>query len=100
MSKALDTATAPALGTSITAGYEKRADGRRRPREPGARREDRQPARRSSRWTPGLKTFADGEVYCRYGESIRGADLFIVQSICRLTSARGSPPTTRSWSCC
>jgi ribose-phosphate pyrophosphokinase len=30
----------------------------------------------------GLKTFADGEVYCRYEESIRGADLFIVQSIC------------------
>jgi ribose-phosphate pyrophosphokinase len=29
----------------------------------------------------GLKTFSDGEVYCRYGESIRGADLFIVQSI-------------------
>jgi ribose-phosphate pyrophosphokinase len=31
---------------------------------------------------PGLKTFSDGEVYCRYGESIRGADIFIVQSIC------------------
>jgi ribose-phosphate pyrophosphokinase len=30
----------------------------------------------------GLKTFSDGEVYCRYNESIRGADLFIVQSIC------------------
>jgi ribose-phosphate pyrophosphokinase len=30
----------------------------------------------------GLKTFSDGEVYCRYEESIRGADLFIVQSIC------------------
>ena len=30
----------------------------------------------------GLKTFADGEVYCRYEESIRGADLFVVQSIC------------------
>ncbi|HEU0025267.1 MAG TPA: ribose-phosphate pyrophosphokinase, partial [Thermoleophilaceae bacterium] len=30
----------------------------------------------------GLKTFSDGEVYCRYAESIRGADLFIVQSIC------------------
>ena len=30
----------------------------------------------------GLKTFADGEVYCRYADSIRGADLFIVQSIC------------------
>ena len=31
-----------------------------------------------------LKTFANGETYCRYGESIRGADLFIVQS--------GNPP--------
>ncbi len=30
---------------------------------------------------PGLKTFTDGEVYCRYAESIRGADVFIVQSI-------------------
>ena len=30
----------------------------------------------------GLKTFSDGEVYCRYEDSIRGADLFIVQSIC------------------
>jgi ribose-phosphate pyrophosphokinase len=29
----------------------------------------------------GLKTFTDGEVYCRYAESIRGADVFIVQSI-------------------
>jgi ribose-phosphate pyrophosphokinase len=30
----------------------------------------------------GLKTFSDGEVYCRYADSIRGADLYIVQSIC------------------
>ncbi|MEJ7657567.1 MAG: ribose-phosphate pyrophosphokinase [Thermoleophilaceae bacterium] len=30
----------------------------------------------------GLKTFPDGEVYCRYADSIRGADIFIVQSIC------------------
>jgi ribose-phosphate pyrophosphokinase len=30
---------------------------------------------------PGLKTFTDGEVYCRYADSIRGADLFIVNSI-------------------
>jgi len=30
----------------------------------------------------GLRTFSDGEVYCRYAESIRGADIFIVQSIC------------------
>src|SRR5919197_1913493 len=29
----------------------------------------------------GLKTFANGEVYCRYEDSIRGADLFIIQSI-------------------
>ncbi len=27
-----------------------------------------------------LRTFADGEVYCRYQESIRGADIFLVQS--------------------
>ncbi|MBA2580460.1 MAG: ribose-phosphate pyrophosphokinase [Thermoleophilaceae bacterium] len=30
----------------------------------------------------GLRTFSDGEVYCRYAESIRGADIFIVQSTC------------------
>jgi ribose-phosphate pyrophosphokinase len=29
-----------------------------------------------------LKTFSNGEVYCRYEESIRGADVFIVQSTC------------------
>ena len=29
----------------------------------------------------GLKTFTDGEVYCRYAESIRGADVFIINSI-------------------
>ena len=29
----------------------------------------------------GLKTFADGEVYCRFAESVRGADIFLVQSI-------------------
>ncbi len=27
-----------------------------------------------------LKTFSNGEVYCRYEESIRGADVFIVQT--------------------
>lgn len=30
-----------------------------------------------------LKTFSAGEVYCRYEESIRGADVFIIQSICQ-----------------
>ena len=34
-----------------------------------------------------LKTFTNGEVYCRYGESIRGADVFIVQPTC------GNPET-------
>ena len=34
-----------------------------------------------------LRTFADGEVYCRYEESIRGADVFLVQS----TAANARP---------
>jgi ribose-phosphate pyrophosphokinase len=34
-----------------------------------------------------LKTFADGETYCRYEESVRGADLFLVQT--------GSEPVDR-----
>lgn len=34
-----------------------------------------------------LKTFSNGEVYCRYEESIRGADVFIVQPICDNPSA-------------
>src|SRR6478736_5503238 len=29
-----------------------------------------------------LKTFSNGEVYCRYDEAIRGADVFIVQPTC------------------
>src|SRR5437868_9545751 len=29
-----------------------------------------------------LRTFTDGEVYCRYEESVRGADVFIVQPTC------------------
>jgi ribose-phosphate pyrophosphokinase len=29
-----------------------------------------------------VKTFANGETYCRYEESIRGADVFIVQTAC------------------
>jgi ribose-phosphate pyrophosphokinase len=34
-----------------------------------------------------LKTFTNGEVYCRYGESIRGADVFLIQPTC------GNPAT-------
>jgi ribose-phosphate pyrophosphokinase len=29
-----------------------------------------------------LKTFSSGEVYCRFDESIRGADVFLVQPMC------------------
>jgi ribose-phosphate pyrophosphokinase len=29
-----------------------------------------------------LKTFSSGEVYCRFEESIRGADVFLIQPIC------------------
>jgi ribose-phosphate pyrophosphokinase len=29
-----------------------------------------------------LSSFANGEAYCRYGESIRGADVFVIQSHC------------------
>ena len=30
-----------------------------------------------------LKTFANGETYCRYEESIRGADVFLIQTGCQ-----------------
>lgn len=29
-----------------------------------------------------IEKFANGEIYCRYDESVRGADVFFVQSIC------------------
>ena len=80
MSKPLATATASMPRTSIPAGYEKRlmvAAGRAS-LELGAKIADRLGVALTD---AGLKTFADGEVYCRYRESIRGADLFIVQSI-------------------
>jgi ribose-phosphate pyrophosphokinase len=81
VSKPLETATAPAPGTSIRAGYEKRlmVTSGRASRELGAKIADRLGLELTD---AGIKTFPDGEVYCRYAESIRGADLFIVQSIC------------------
>jgi ribose-phosphate pyrophosphokinase len=81
VSKPLETVTAPAPATSIPAGYEKRlmVTAGRASRELGAKIADRLGLALTD---AGLKTFPDGEVYCRYAESIRGADLFIVQSIC------------------
>src|SRR5712691_5643391 len=35
-----------------------------------------------------LSTFANGELYCRFGESIRGADVFILQSHCEPINER------------
>jgi len=34
-----------------------------------------------------LKTFSAGELYCRYEESVRGADVFIVQPTCANAAA-------------
>jgi ribose-phosphate pyrophosphokinase len=42
---------------------------------------DRRQARGRSRAVK-LKTFSSGEVYCRYEESIRGADVFLIQPTC------------------
>ena len=35
-----------------------------------------------------LSTFANGEIYCRFGESIRGSDVFIIQSHCEPINER------------
>jgi ribose-phosphate pyrophosphokinase len=35
-----------------------------------------------------LQTYANGEVYCRYEESVRGADVFLVQSLCGTRDGR------------
>ena len=49
----------------------------------------------SSSVTPNLTDFANGEMHCRFGESIRGADVFI-DADPRATP--GCRSTTRSWS--
>jgi ribose-phosphate pyrophosphokinase len=75
----LDVQTAT-QGTSLDAGYDKRlmVTSGRASRELATRIAGRLGVELTD---PGLKTFTDGEVYCRYAESIRGADLFIVNSI-------------------
>jgi len=77
----LDVDARAAEATSLPIGYGKRlmvAAGRSS-RELGTKIANRLGVELTD---PGLKTFADGEVYCRYEESIRGADIFIVQSTC------------------
>jgi ribose-phosphate pyrophosphokinase len=81
VNKPLETATAPTGSLHIPVGYEKRlmVTCGRASRQLGARIAERLGVGLVG---AGLKTFTDGEVYCRYDESIRGADMFIVQSIC------------------
>jgi ribose-phosphate pyrophosphokinase len=80
----LETRTAPA--TSLQLGYDKKLmlfSGRANP-ELGAKIADKLGIQLGPIT---LKTFSNGEVYCRYDESIRGADVFIIQPTC------GNPET-------
>jgi ribose-phosphate pyrophosphokinase len=71
----------PALSTSLPIGYDKRMMlvAGRTSKELGSRIAEKLGVALTD---AGLKTFSDGEVYCRYADSIRGADLFIIQSTC------------------
>jgi ribose-phosphate pyrophosphokinase len=73
--------TQPQLSTSLDIGYDKRLmlfSGRANP-ELGAKIADNLGV---GLGPVEIKTFSNGEVYCRYLESIRGADVFIVQPTC------------------
>ena len=73
--------TQPQLSTSLDIGYDKRLmlfTGRANP-ELGAKIADNLGV---ALGPIDIKTFSNGEVYCRYQESIRGADVFIVQPTC------------------
>jgi ribose-phosphate pyrophosphokinase len=95
MSKPLETAEAPSSVRSIKASYEKRlmVTAGRASRELGGKIAEKLEVELTD---AGLKTFADGEVYCRYAESIRGADLFIVQSMCG-SEREGLTPNDALW---
>ena len=81
MNRPVETIAAPAPATSFRGDYDKRlmVVSGRASRELGSKITERL---QIAPVPTELKTFSDGEVYCRYLESIRGADLFIVQSIC------------------
>ena len=64
--------------------------------EPPAGRGDRRRASASSSGEPNLAEFANGELHCRFGESVRGADVFIIQSHSRLDGHVGE--RRASWS--
>ena len=81
MSRLLEPTEAPTGARSVSATYEKRLmlTAGRASLELGGKIAEKLGVEPID---AGLKTFPDGEVYCRYQESIRGADIFIVQSIC------------------
>jgi ribose-phosphate pyrophosphokinase len=73
--------TQPHVATSLGLGYDKRL------MVFGGRAHPELAARIAAKLGIGLgpvtlKTFSNGEVYCRYDESIRGADVFLVQPLC------------------
>jgi len=75
----LEVETRPVPPTVLDANYDKRlmiAAGRSS-QDLGARIADRLGVALTN---PGLETFSNGEIYCRFEESIRGADIFLVQS--------------------
>src|SRR4051794_18649487 len=83
---ALESATAPVPATSLPITYDKRLmlfSGRANPglaaNIAGKLGVELGPVT--------LKTFSNGEVYCRFQESIRGADVFLIQPTC------GNPAT-------
>src|SRR5919202_642660 len=78
--------TQPSMATSLPIDYDKRLmlfSGRANP-ELAARIADKIGV---DLGPVTLKTFTDGDVYCRYEESIRGADVFLIQPTC------GNPAT-------
>jgi ribose-phosphate pyrophosphokinase len=81
MSRLLEPTEAPTGARSVSATYEKRLmlTAGRASMELGGKIAEKLGVEPID---AGLKTFPDGEVYCRYQESIRGSDIFIVQSIC------------------
>jgi ribose-phosphate pyrophosphokinase len=75
----LEVETRPAPPTVLDASYDKRLmiSAGRSSEELGAKIAGRLGV---SLTNPGLETFSNGEIYCRFEESIRGADIFLVQS--------------------
>src|SRR5277367_5731117 len=81
MSSAMDIRSQPSSSTSLEVDYNKRLmlfSGRANPQLAA----DIATKLNVDLGPVTLKTFSNGEVYCRYEDSIRGADVFIVQPTC------------------